>query len=519
MLPIPDNYSRLLQVRQSKNVLLKECMYVRPDIKLRNYQSIGVYHLIACPRMVLGDATGLGKTATTLEAFAYIKEKAPEYKLLVVASKSALFQWKTEVEKFLTGITAQVVSAKPVKLETGEKLTGGASRKWQLDQFFKSSHSVLIINYNTLKEEYESLAANLGTYMAVLDEASYFKNTKTLTYRAVQHVSFKGNRSVALTATIIKNRLEEAFAIYSAVVPGLFKNITQFRKSFCRTILLKMNGRRIPKVVGYKNLVQFRQDIDPYFLGRKKEDVAKELPILISKEVTLDMDEKQAVIYQDALDGLLKLDTGEEKKIERLTALIYCQQISNSPHTVGIAADSSKEEELFRLLDQDLVDEKVIIFTNFKKMIDRQEELFKEKKIKMTRITGDENAERREVNKQLFQDKDSGTNVIWINRAGSESINLQIASTFIFYDNPWSYGDYLQLVGRAQRIGSEHTSILVLHLVNRGTIDEYVLKTLKNKKGLVTSVFGETTTGELAFDEDIAGNIFSAMVQDANNGK
>lgn len=502
---------------------LKPCALVRPEVKFRNYQSIGVYHLIAVPRMVLGDATGLGKTLQTLGAFAYIKEKAPEYKLLVVASKSALFQWKAELEKFLTGVSAQVVSAKPVKIrnEQGqvEELTGPASRKYQLEQFFKSTHSVLVMNYHTLKEEYEMLSERLGSYMVVFDEASYFKNTKTLTYRAVQHTSLKAKRAVGLSATIIKNRLEEAFSIYSAIVPGLFKNITQFRKAYCRTVLLKMKtGRRIPKVVGYKSLTQFRAQIDPYFLGRKKEDVAKELPVLISKEVALDMEQKQASIYQDALDGLLKLDTGEEKKIERLTALIYCQQISNSPHTVGIAADSSKEEELFRLLEEDLVDEKVIIFTNFKKLIDRHEELFKDRGIKMTRITGDEKAEQREINKNLFQDKESGTNVIWINRAGSESINLQIASTFIFYDNPWSYGDYLQLVGRAQRIGSEHASILVLHLVNRKTIDEYVLKTLKNKKGLVNSVFGETTTGELAFDEDIANNIFSAMVQDAKHG-
>ena len=212
---------------------------------------------------------------------------------------------------------------------------------------------------------------------------------------------------------------------------------------------------------------------------------------------------------------MLNLDSGEEKKVERLSALIYCQQISNSPNIVGIDAESSKEEELFRLLEDELIDEKVIIFTNFKKQINRFEEMFKKRKIIMTRITGDENSSEREENKKSFQDKESGVNVIFINRAGSESINLQIASTFIFFDNPWSYGDYLQLVGRAQRIGSEHSSILVLHLVNRKTIDEHVLKTLKSKQGLVASVFGEMKTGELAFEEDFSNSLFNEMVRDA----
>ena len=78
-----------------------------------------------------------------------------------------------------------------------------------------------------------------------------------------------------------------------------------------------------------------------------------------------------------------------------------------------------------------------------------------------------------------------------------------------------SYGDYLQLVGRAQRIGSSHTSILVLHLINKKTIDEYVLKTLKKKQGLVASVFGETQTGELAFEGDMTDSLFSEMIQAA----
>jgi SNF2 family DNA or RNA helicase len=520
-------------------------------------------------------------TCQILCGYAYLKEKEPDLKLLVVASKSALYQWASEADKFLEGVKAGVVasgevqftpesedwgkikigkiekrdkSGKPTKVEidlslekirpsnpfltaanvpffkrgkiaddniTSLSLTGKASRLYQLNRFMEQNSDILVVNYNTLIEEHEEICQSLGKFMVVFDEASYFKSTNTLTFRAVSETSRKAARAYGLSATIIKNRLEEAYSIYKAIIPQLFGNATKFKEEYCKVVLLPMviGGvrRKIPKVVGYKNLTQFRQVIDPYFLGRKKEDVAKELPVLISKEVLLDMTEDQVKAYKDALEGLLVLDTGEEKKVEKVAALIYCQQISNSPHLVGIAGDSSKEEELFRLLEEDLIDEKVIVFTNFKKMIDRFEQLFAKKKIKMTRITGDESAEQRNENKNLFQNPDSGVNVIFINRAGSESINLQVASTFIFFDNPWSYGDYLQLVGRAQRIGSSHSSILVLHLLNRKTIDEYVLKTLKKKQGLVASVFGETQTGELSFDGDITNTLFNEMVQAVRN--
>jgi SNF2 family DNA or RNA helicase len=568
MIPPPNYYDRLKQVRQADNLQLKPCAYIKENVKLRNYQAIGVYHLLSLPRMVIGDGTGLGKTLQILAGYAYLKEKDPSLKLLVVASKSALYQWASECNKFLQNVKAGVIASGEVqvtsetsdwhklKLGSVEKskgkpskvnleidlqnikrepfkttanikgsnvqsvsLTGKASRLFQLDSLIESGHDMFVVNYNTLIEEFEDLCTSLGNFMVVFDEASYFKSTNTLTFRAVSETSKRASRSYGLSATIIKNRLEEAYAIYKAIIPSLFGNATKFKEDYCKVVLLPMvlRGvrRKIPKVVGYKNLVQFRQVIDPYFLGRKKEDVAKELPVLISKEVMLDMTDSQVKAYKDALEGLLVLDTGEEKKVEKVAALIYCQQISNSPNIVGIAGDSSKEEELFRLLEEDLVDEKVIVFTNFKKMIDRFEDLFAKKKLKMTRITGDESAEQRNKNKESFQDLNSGVNVIFINRAGSESINLQVASTFIFFDNPWSYGDYLQLVGRAQRIGSSHTSILVLHLINRKTIDEYVLKTLKKKQGLVASVFGETQTGELAFEGDMTDSLFTEMVQAA----
>lgn len=579
MLPPPNQYERLKQIRQAESLQLKKCSLIKDHVALRNYQAIGVYHLLALPRLIIGDGTGLGKTLQILSGYAYLKEKDPSLKMLVVASKSALYQWVSENDKFLQGVKAGVIASgetvftpesedwgkikigsiekrdkngKPTKVElevsldkikpekplatTGNvpffkrgkasdesincvSLTGKSSRLYQLNRFMEQGGDILVVNYNTLIEDYEEICSALGNFMSVFDEASYFKSTTTLTFRAVAETSKRSARAYGLSATIIKNRLEEAYSIYKAIIPQLFGNATKFKEDYCKVVLLPMviGGvrRKIPKVVGYKNLLQFRQVIDPYFLGRKKEDVAKELPVLISKEVVLEMTDAQVRAYRDAIDGLLVLDSGEQKEVEKVAALIYCQQISNSPHLVGISGDSSKEEELFRLLEEDLVDEKVIVFTNFKKMIDRFEELFAKRKLKMTRITGDETSEQRNENKNKFQDPSSGVNVIFINRAGSESINLQAASTFVFFDNPWSYGDYLQLVGRAQRIGSSHTSILVLHLVNRKTIDEYVLKTLKKKQGLVASVFGETTTGELSFEGDMTNTLFSEMVQAA----
>ena len=559
--PCVVKYKQSHMRRQKKNVL-------RTGFKI---ESIGVgdyygFEIDGDRLFLLGDLTVTHNTLESLAAYAYLKEKEPDLKLLVIASKSALYQWKSEADKFLKGVTSEVVRSGTIKDEFGKiiyglpeknekgevikkakPLTGAESRTYQFDKALAKKTDIIIINYNTLVDEFEidlpptdaaptakkvipklipkpnSFIPKLGKFFVVFDEATYFKSTKSLTHRAAALASSMAERALGLTATILKNRLEEAFAIYNVILPGLYKNVTQFRKLYHNTIFLKVKTakgeRQIPKVVGYKNVADFRARIDPYFLGRYKHEVAKELPKIISKTILLEMESKQEEAYQSALAGLLRLDSGEEKTVTPLTALMYCQQISNAPATVGIDATSSKEDALFDLFEEDLEDQKVIIYTGFKKLIDRMEPLFLKHKIPMVRITGDESSEQRDRNKEIFQDPKSGVNVIWINRAGSESINLQAASSFIFFDNPWSYGDYIQLLGRAQRIGSEHESIMVYHLVNKSTIDEYVLETLKSKQDLVHSVFGSSATGELIFEEAFVEDLFSEMLKDAKEKK
>jgi SNF2 family DNA or RNA helicase len=609
MLP-KSTYDKLLQARKLEKLQLKPCKFVKEGVVPRNYQAIGVYHVITVLRIIIGDDTGLGKTLQTLLAYAYLKEHNPKLKLLVVASKSALYQWLAESQKFLTGISGEVVASGGIKrmlqpddwvklsnlkyfeprpkkkkadkvegepdvdedttpieityeqaverlkrkktvqfsvlhADQGElggtvqrmhpidnrplkvEITGSYSRRVQFKKCFEKDTDIIVMNYNTLVSEYEWLLGTgvhvpsgrkLGEYMVIFDEATYFKNRKSHTHRAASAVSYAGVRAVGLTATVIKNRLEEAFSIFLAICPGLFKNVTEFRKKYMNHILIPMGGRKIPKLIGYKNLWHFRETIDQNFIGRKKGEVAKELPPLISKEIPLQMTDTQEQLYLSALEGLIVLDSGEEKEIERLAQLSYCQQISNSPHTIGVTGDSSKEERLFDDLDNDLDGEKVIVYSRYKKMIDRLTELCNKRKIKTTRITGDEDAKQRSENQAAFQNDESGVNVIFINSAGSESINLQKAGHFIFFDLPWSFGDYMQLVGRAQRIGSEHEKIIVHHYINQGTIDEHVLKVLKSKKGLVTSIFGEEgSTGELDFDTEngMAKLIFDSVVADA----
>lgn len=521
----------------------------------RYYQTQGVLNMLSVKRMVLGDGTGLGKTIQTIGALCYLWEKRPDAKVVVVAPKSAIRQWASEIERFTKGVDVFLASAatKASKEETVFEQRKKVYKAWQES----SKPSVLIMNYAILvrdwnAEGYQPLLPNgkpdarkpvvpgvLNKLMmdegkrlvVIYDEATAFKSRKTKTWEIVAFFSSYVERAYALTATLLKNNLMEGYNIYKAIMPGLFGTQTKFFEDYCYVKMQAVKGgRQIPIVTGYKNLDQFREAIELVYLGRPKHLVSNELPTLTTREVTCELSPAEQMKYREALSGILELGDGEVRDYEdtkALTSLIYCQEVVNSlallkfkegsqvrewdeveGHKVGTL--SSKEEALVDLLTEELEEEKVIVYTRFEQHVGRLQEILKKHKIQSVRITGKEKDDKRETAKRAFQDLKSKVRVVFITAAGSEAINLQAASGLIFLDMPWSWGEYVQIIGRMIRIGSPHKGVLCFHLLSelpgvgkeRKTIDHHVLQLLRKKKNLIDKVLGEAAVGALKFEKD-----------------
>jgi len=547
---VPACYPKLVDLRKSKTASFKNNKFLKESTVLRYYQTIGALHMMMLERMVLGDSTGTGKTIQTIAAYSFLFEKDSTLKILIIVPKSALYQWGEEFDKFTTGITYRII------LNEYEGLMGYKARKLQYERF---KENVMIIGYAPLRMEYEAVKEAMGNnYMVVFDEATAFKSRKTETYFACKNIAESAKRAYGLSATIIKNDLEEVYSIYDVIVPGLFGRITKFKDTYCvqKMLRLMIGGkiRHIPKIVGYKNLTQFKQVIDPYFLIRRKEEIATELPTLISRKIILEMGPEQKELYRLALQGVLyeervkrefyevmdqvrlgatdektlkryndlkekyeKFATVEGKKRGKLAAVTYCQMVSNGPALVNQPGESSKAEEFERLMKEELVNEKVILFTRFKSGIPYLEIICERNHIKYVKITGDQNDTERQHARLTFQN-DPKCNLIFITTAGSASLNLQAAGTLIFYDTPWSYGDLVQTIGRAQRIGSIQEHVLIIHLVNKGTIDLRVINKVTDKKQLSDQILGDTAQGALNFvahDETVVDDLYQDLLKDA----
>jgi len=522
-------HTRLQQIRQRKDLTLKSTTYLKgtftdfdgseKPMKLRYYQVQGILHLVAMNRFLLGDDCGLGKTIMAIASCCYVWAKEPDVKVIILTTKSVVGQWALEFEKFCADGTINVITC-----------TGTPAKRQRTYKEFEAATgpTVLIMGYATARQDFK-LLQDYKDYILITDEACAYKNSTTHIHQVVRHFSNQAKRVWALTATLIKNNLIEGFGIYSVVVPGLFpstKNAFMNQYSITRMQSIPGSRRQVPVIIGYRkeHIANFKGKIDPYFLSRAKQDVASELPVLTIKTDKVGLTKSQQDKYAEALEGLLSIDkTGEDKETTKLTALIYCQQIVDHPGLIDCDGDSEKMDRLFEMLTEgDLADEKVIVFSRFRKMVDRLEEEAKARKIKSVRITGAETKEEdRKQAMRTFQDPASETQVCWITMAAAEGINLQAAKAIIFYDSPWSAGDYLQILGRMIRIGSVHDRCYAIHLIAKGTIDDKVMAVLRKKMKLIEAVMGKRIKGEDSEDSEVVGaendisDLFAAMRADA----
>jgi SNF2 family DNA or RNA helicase len=516
---------------------------------LREYQKSAVHHLTRMPRFVLGDAVGLGKTLDCIAAACYIKERYPKVKILVLTTKSTTWQWCEEVERF-SALRPQVMR------DTFQKKKSYEARYAQLEDFLTNDETdVMICKYSSMigkrrkiegswdengrpittkveqvsqeiKQFCKILKPHSSSVILILDEAHKFMHYNQ-TRKLVLNLAKCANSVWALTATAIKNRLDEFYSIASAIGIRPLGYAGDFREGFCiiRDIYIG-NGRRKPTIVGYKNIPAFKDAIRPFFLGRSQKQVKEPLPVLTTVYHTIDLNEEQSDLLLNQIPSgefplppkLIEV-AGEIYEQERdpdnlMTMMSVYQLVANHPCLLDPAnikefytkSLSPKEEALLDMIDGDFEGEKVIVYTKYRTWINRLEKITKDGHFtgrKFLRITGAESERQRNINKRLFQDPASGHDLIVINAAGMEGINLQSAAHMICLDLPWSWGDLIQLVGRMVRMASPHTACTLHIMTAKGTIDEYTVETLKGKKGIFEAILGQSHSAGILDDKTI----------------
>jgi SNF2 family DNA or RNA helicase len=535
--PLPFTWPTLLRTHELDGT----------KISLRHYQLQMVHHLARSNRFIDGDSVGLGKTIQTIAAATYLRDRFPDIKIIVLAGKSMTLQWEAEFKRF------SILEPRVVQDTFAGKKSYDA-RLSQFEAFFYSKKiDVMIAKYSSLIGRREKIEGQFDSdgnpvvqgreriakevkelckifkphkenIILILDECQKFKAISGSHRNLVMAIQKQCSWVWALTATAIRNDLTEFYSIASAIGIRPFGYMRDFEEEFCIYFDQYVgNGRTIRALQGYKNVAKFKAGIRPFYLGRSQKQVKEPLPVLTTLYHPIDLNKEQSkLLLEDIPNGKfilppsIVIKDGETYVRERdvsnnMTMLSVYQLVANHPGLLDptdlkalyTKRLSPKEECLLDMLDGDYRGEKVIVYTKSRRWIDRLDKLTSEGHFterKFLRITGAENEAKRHENKTLFQDPNSGYDLIVINSAGTEGINLQQAAHMILLDLPWSWGDLIQLVGRMLRMASPHSACTLHVLPAKGSIDEYTIEILKGKKGVFEKILGESHSAGILDD-------------------
>ena len=397
---------------------------------------------------LLADEMGLGKTLQIISALRDPGTSTNTGGSLVVAPGSLLENWVREIEKFCPDLHS-------IK-HHGPERTGSPAELRQTD--------VVITSYETAIRDL-SLLRMIRWHAVVLDEAQNIRNPDTRRAKTVKQL--RRRVSFAVTGTPVENRLRDLWSIMDFVLPGYLGELSAFEARYSDN---DADASSLEPLVS------------PVILRRRVQEVAKDLPPRIDIPEILELDEDEALAYDDVRAAVHR-DYGHAAT---LVSLIKLRQFCAHPALLDERTrfrDYSKFIRLKALLGEVFArHEKVLVFTAFTPMADRIAKMAQnEFGVLSATIDG-----RLPIpDRQPLIDQFTvyrGPAVLVLNpRAGGTGLNIAAANHVIQYNPEWNPAIEDQAAARAYRRGQERP-VTVRRLIIANTVEEVMDERLQRKR-------------------------------------
>ncbi len=389
---------------------------------------------------ILADEMGLGKTVQVLAFCSLIRS---QYPILIVVPASLVFQWKREISKFIPQYTLIIHS--------------GENRNKTLPI---ASNCIILTSYSILRIDHDHCFAKHQFSCIFLDEAQNIKNPDSQIFQCV--CCLKAMARFSLSGTPIENSPLELWAHYHFLLPTLFQSRQEFMEKSV-------------------DVHWARGKVAPFFLKRKKSEVAQELPAKIIQDTWLSMHSCQKEYYDAFHDHLRQKLQGEKIKMVILEGILRLRQLCCHPRLIeeNTNIQSMKLDQLYADVSEILAaGQKVIIYSQFTSMLEMIREHLQSLTQKIDMLTG-KTKDREKVVKAFQETNDVQVFLISL-KAGGVGLNLNEADYVIIYEPWWNESVENQAIDRAHRIGRTDTLVVKRYLLTE-SIEEKIFA-LKNKK-------------------------------------
>lgn len=469
------------------------------------------------PAVLLADEMGLGKTVTAIAIDKMKRELQhnPHGRTLVIAPLSVLDVWREHLALWNPSLTVRVIDPKNRAL------------------LLSKPADVYIVHWDALR-----LMPELNKHQwfhVIADEAHRAKNRKAQMTQAFKRLHT--DNKLASTGTPADDKPHDMWSILNWLYPKTFSSYWRFYNNHIVSETHPKGGFRM--MVGVRNVRELHRSIQPFYIRRTKDEVLPDLPDKYYTEYHVKLNPRQRKAYEAmkkdmlawvgenedkplaapvAISRLMRLqqfaladiDIVDGWKQKRLTET-WIRRIAEGkdappgPSPSGkmpmaghywiqgkiyrMVEPSSKLDTLMQILE-DNPNESVVVFSQFKQVINLLGQRLTSSGILHGLYTGDTSKEDRDRIVRDFQTGDirvfGGTI-----RAGGEGITLTRSRTMVFTDRDWSPTKNRQAEDREHRVGQKG-AVQIIDLVADNTVDRGRLQQIDLKWSRIKEFLGES---------------------------
>jgi non-specific serine/threonine protein kinase len=284
-----------------------------------------------------------------------------------------------------------------------------------------------------------------------------------------------------MTGTPVENNTFDLYSQFDFLNPGFLGNAEFFRSEYANPI-----DKHSDKI----RAAELRKMVYPFMLKRTKEEVATDLPEKMETILYCEMGKKQRKVY-DAFREKYRImimdkmaEVGKDQaSFLILEGLLKLRQICDSPALLSneedYGNDSAKLDEIVREIEENASNHKIVIFSQFLKMLDLVRTKLERDNIPYEYLDGKTQDRADRVNR--FQNDGDCRVFLMSLKAGGVGLNLTEADYVYLIDPWWNPAVEQQAIDRVHRIG-QTKRVFAYRMICKDSIEEKIVQLQARKR-------------------------------------
>jgi len=442
---------------------------------------------------------GTGKSKVLIDNMGMLYQAGEINFALVIAPKGVYRNW---VAKELPEHMSDDVPHRVIRWVSGPNKKQQEEMRSVQDKF--EGLTIFVMNVESFSSLKGQKAGNwmgraLGAGgMIAIDESTTIKNHKAKRTKALMKIAAQFKYRRLLTGSPVTKSPMDIYSQCEFLRPGLlgYESYYAFQGRYAVVQRKTMGQAAFQQIIGFKNIDELTKKIDMFSFRVLKKDCL-DLPDKIYTARYVGMTKEQFDMYEQIRKhAMVLLESGEMSTAPAvITQMLRLQQIM-SGHLKTDDGDmlyfpSKRMEALEEIINEH--DGKAIIWSRFRHDIIGMTNMLNKKFGEGCAASyfGDTSDDDRAAAVLNFQNPSHPLKYFVGNPAtAGYGLTLTEANLVVYYANDFNLETRIQSEDRAHRIGQKN-NVTYIDLICEGSIDEHIVKALRNKIDIGAKVLGE----------------------------